>query len=529
MVASSPIEGTSSSPDALTNRQREVRERQQEDVALYRGVGLAADPAPKTTVFKVSKLDLTRGEHLPSNDFVADDASPIFPPQRIENEILGSSPTPSSARRVSRDASVDEDLTSSPLLESSALPMYRHQYEKPNNILAHDPSKAANIHKPFGNLKLGRLDEPQPEARGPTTEEEMKHSDKDVFVDAQAEPQPSEETFHSESQAEGHSAPTIPEISLIQATRTPNQEKGEERADPESSFRSESSKLSADDEQAAAQLIAEMESAQSQERQVQKTTDVKVNQRKRRASRPSQVPKKKAKICEPTSGKKTAQEAPMPHQSVADCVLISSKPVAASAQFFPSEPAIKRERSESPSAVTVIASVEESQNTGQGSVTRGRASRGKARATANSVPRRQSGRKPVIKEEATGDEERPLPKRRLRKLTEPIVAARESPLSSDPLHEESPWPVTLGSLAATGSRHASNQQSPQAKTGTEGPAPGLPDNPTSGIQDVLEGFRGMCDKVRAMTLRPEEERALVTILFESMQQAHEAGRRHSTA
>lgn len=527
MVASSPTDGTDPSPDALTDRQREVRERQQDDVAIYRGVGLRADPAPKPTEYKVSKLNLTRGEHLPSKDFVADDASPIFPPQRIESGILGSSPTPNSARRVSGDASVDEDLTSSPLLGSSALPIRPYQDEEPTDIVAHDSSKMAPNRKNCEKFELGRLDKPQPGAQGHETGEGMAHSDQDVFVDAQAEPPPSEETFHDNSQAEGHSAPTLPEITPIQATRTPSRKEGEKKANAESSFRSESSKFSTDDEQAAAQLIAEMESAHTQEGQVQKTVDVKVKQGKRKVSPPSHVSRKKAKICSPRSETATAAEVPTPHQSVVDCVLISSKPVPASAQSFWSESPIKRERSESPSATTVIASVEGSQSTSQGSVSRRRASKGKVGAPANSLPRRQSGRRPVIKPEANNDEERSLPKRRLRKLTEPSPVVRESPLSSDPLHEENPWPVTLSSSAATGSGRASTQQASQAKTDSARPAPGVADNSSSGIQDVLDGFRGMCDQVRAMTLRPEEERALVTILFESMQQAHEAGRRYS--
>lgn len=43
---------------------------------------------------------------------------------------------------------------------------------------------------------------------------------------------------------------------------------------------------------------------------------------------------------------------------------------------------------------------------------------------------------------------------------------------------------------------------------------------------MLRHFRGMLDQIKRITFGPEEERAMVGVLFESVKEVHEAGRRH---
>ena len=45
-------------------------------------------------------------------------------------------------------------------------------------------------------------------------------------------------------------------------------------------------------------------------------------------------------------------------------------------------------------------------------------------------------------------------------------------------------------------------------------------------QGILQRFHGMLDSIKRVTFRPEEERAVVGMLFECVKETHEAGRRH---
>lgn len=47
-------------------------------------------------------------------------------------------------------------------------------------------------------------------------------------------------------------------------------------------------------------------------------------------------------------------------------------------------------------------------------------------------------------------------------------------------------------------------------------------------QWILQGFKDLLQNVKRVTLGPEEERAMVGVLFESVKEVHEAGRRKAT-
>ncbi|CAD6590030.1 MAG: hypothetical protein ASARMPRED_004531 [Alectoria sarmentosa] len=48
-------------------------------------------------------------------------------------------------------------------------------------------------------------------------------------------------------------------------------------------------------------------------------------------------------------------------------------------------------------------------------------------------------------------------------------------------------------------------------------------------QGILQRFQSMLDNIKGVTFGPEEERAMVGILFESVKEVHEAGRRHKSS
>lgn len=69
-----------------------------------------------------------------------------------------------------------------------------------------------------------------------------------------------------------------------------------------------------------------------------------------------------------------------------------------------------------------------------------------------------------------------------------------------------------------------NQVDEEAQTEASGVVETEGDRPTA--QGMLQRFQSMLDNIKRVTFGPEEERAMVGILFESVKEVHEAGRRH---
>ena len=55
--------------------------------------------------------------------------------------------------------------------------------------------------------------------------------------------------------------------------------------------------------------------------------------------------------------------------------------------------------------------------------------------------------------------------------------------------------------------------------------PDVPSPPSAGRR-ILDGFKSLLGDIRRVCLRPEEERAVIGLLFESVSEVHEAGRRN---
>lgn len=72
--------------------------------------------------------------------------------------------------------------------------------------------------------------------------------------------------------------------------------------------------------------------------------------------------------------------------------------------------------------------------------------------------------------------------------------------------------------------YVANQIDAEAQTETSGVVETEGDSPTA--QGILQRFQGMLNNIKRVTFGPEEERRMVGILFESVKEVHEAGRRH---
>lgn len=587
-VESSPIAPEAIDSQHLTDRQKEVKERQaNEAAAMFPEISSTSRSSSRPIEYHLPKLVLKPTTKQDRRSGVNDEASPILPPDILMNDFLGSSPTPSSSKKE-KEQRYDDECPSSP------------PYVRPQSNEIHDVDMdltiGDNVYLTTGehdNHRTPIVNAESPIAKGSSEakgEREVMYevssllnrhleapasnvalvlpderilSDQHVFVDAPVEP------VAEQSMGE-------PEVSRVT-----------------DSFQSQkSAESTAADDQAAAQLIGEMERASSQH--VGATEDTIRSRartgRKRKSTfdHPPSANKKQRR----TSGSPSHQmiaTTTRPGVAVADCVMIDVREVEGGPGSCPH---IKRERSPSPSIITATQFEQETAPSRRKSGRPRRTSR-VSQLSQETPPIRRSPRETHVKiEPDLGIETTPIPysTRRSSRLSE--TSKRKGPRSTDgsqkkinPAVSEShdhssanPPKASKSGRPGQGCSHKVSQDQdsgldtdplgPSTNDGGAGmavdetraatsddrqarrvsqPQKGrlsLPDQASEGLESradaaleardevptaqwILQCFKNLLHNIKQVALGPEEERAMVGILFESVKEVHEAGRRNT--
>ena len=588
-VESSPLLPEAIESQFLTDRQKEVKERQgREAAAMFPEIRLSPRSASRPAEYSLPKLVLKSTQDQALTRSMNDESSPIFPPDVLMNEFLGSSPTPSSSKKGSNGQRSDDEPPSSPpvippkleLNKAINLPMVDEDNKDTvvagscisstttrNDALPvtkDSPTNASEraVMKEVTNLLNGQAEGVIPKAIH-VQADERSLSDFDVFVDASAEPmvdQPTNENSESE-------------VSRIM-----------------NSFQSEvSSHFSTEDDQVTAQLVGEMEQASSQH-----------------TSKPlPRIGRKRRSVFEhrPSSTKKIRRSTESPMQQhvestlkagvlVADCVMIDVR--AAAGEHVVNSQRIKRERSPSPSVITATQFENEMSTTRKRAERTRRTSRASLRGQEASSVRRSPRQIQVKMEQNVDDKGTPALPSKARKssrlsevsVNNPVTSASgshtknvrsmaeapgnaaakppkrslpgkrrqqrshdasqdyDSSLDTDPLTalvdgNDAELAVEVHQVAsADDERQRDHLQTPQkdrvalANCDTNGHqhragavVESLDEVPTA--QGILRGFKDMLQNLKQVSLGPEDERAVVGLLFESIREVHEAGRRNT--
>ena len=582
-VESSPLAPEAVDSQHLTARQKEVKDRQtSEAAAMFPEIRSTSRSSSRPAEYHLPKLVLKPSTKQAGRSTVDDETSPILPPDILMNDFLGSSPTPSSSRKGKDQGYEDEcpssppyvqpqsnqihdidmDLTIGDIVDSTTGENHEHVAANTNADLpitkgSSEISGEREVMNEVSSLLNGHIEASASTAVHVLPDERIL-SDQDVFVDAPAEP------IAELSMSE-------PEVSRVT-----------------DSFQSQNYSQSAtEDDQAAAQLIGEMQRASSQQEVATENTirSRSRTNRKRKSifDHPPSAIKKARRTSGPPAGQNTVAST-RPGVAVADCVMIDVREVEGRRE---AGPPIKKEGSPSPSIITATQFERE---TGSGPRQSGRPRRtsrvGQLSQETPSI--RKSLRETHVKTEPGVDvETTPMPygTRRSSRLTETYTrqglrstddSQRIDPALSEShdnsntnssktnksgrrrqrrSHEvsqdqesslvtDSPAPfanddgvemeVAETRAATSDDRQARRVSQPQKdqsslyglQSGPEAALEARNDVPTA--QWILQGFKDLLQNVKRVALGPEEERAMVGILFESVKEVHEAGRRNGT-
>ena len=587
-VESSPLAPEAVDSQHLTDRQKEVKERQTiEAAAMFPEIRSTSRSSSRPVEYHLPKLVLKPSTKQARRSTENDETSPILPPDILINDFLGSSPTPSSSKK-GRDQryddecpssppyippqsneihNIDMDLTNGDNVDLTTGESHKHKTsimnaESPITKGSSEVNGEREVMNEVLSLLNGHLEASASNAAHVLPDERVL-SDQDVFVDAPAEP------IAEQSMSE-------PEVSRVT-----------------DSFQGQNYSQSAtEDDQAAAQLIGEMERASSQQ---EGATEDTVKSRSRTGRKRKSIfdhPQSATKKPRRTSGSPAHQiivATTRPGVAVADCVMIDVREVEGGRG--PS-PHIKREGSPSPSIITATQFAQETTSSRRKSGRPLRTSR-VSQLSQETPSIRKSPRETHVKKEPGVDVEKtPMPysTRRSSRLSEtsmrqglrsidrsqkkinPAVSESHDNSSANPsktskagrrrqrrsqevsqdqessLDTESLAPSTNDDgveMAVDDTRAAPsddgqarrvsqpqkdrltlpNQPSDALQTGADAALEARDDVPTA--QWILQGFKDLLQNVKQVALGPEEERAMVGILFESVKEVHEAGRRNA--
>lgn len=587
-IESSPLAPEPIDSQYLTDRQREVKERQGLEAAMFPEIRSSPKSASRPADYTLPKLVFkTTGDPGPK-PAVDEQTSPMYPPDILMNEFLGSSPTPASSKKGTNGMGSLDGPPSSPPSVSSPLGIKRRIIEPPTSDSRHEAvtgtenristelldQSLSNIEKAsnsVGELGVHPKDLPT-SARAALQTEDRIMSDLDVFMDA-----PSELT---------ENLPEIVQWKDLSTVRNP-------------SPKADSSHSTSEDDQVTAQLVREMERASSQHSNKQVETEQPrsraPNKRKDPFGEDASAPKRVRSIPSSSDLPQHVQTSAA-GQAVAECVMIEVRPGYGKPPLSPLH--IKKERSQSPSGIADISPAEKSPVAGK----RLGQSRGKSRSSqisqkALSLPNslRQSQATPG------SDVNEPSTARKTQGIArEP--ARRKSALASNPSRPATSTPenaaLASGSLTTSGKRKASkywyytteephvedvqtifrakasrsnedvariarrhsgpsrspaSEQQQPARGQQDRSGAGAPDKgneaPTSNQGDercqpevaadvgtsvdpptaegIVAGFKRMLSNIKRVTLGREDEREISKLLFQSVAEVHEAGRRHT--
>lgn len=600
-IESSPLAPDPIGSQDLTDRQKEVRERQGLEAAMFPEIRSSPKSASRSVEYSLPKLVFKSDRGQSSKTAMDEQISPAYPPDMLMNNYLGSSPTPASSKKgTNGNGSVNDPPPSSPLVPSphkaigrTTPPMSLDRPEEATSTehfatsqsmkdknqptLERDQNVVLNsnsIKETASNVERPNND-PVPAVAVPEPEDRLM-SDFDIFVDAPSEPI-------------GIHPPSLQDIDMRKGGKT-DQVNG-------------LSKVTSEDDQVAAQLMSEMERASSQ-RSTKKEKAVKLV--------PNDSSKRKLPFHEDTAGRKRIRatptssqfgqqsQAPAAGQDVAECVMIDVRP--SKVQLPDGLVQVKKEKSPSPSVLANVGPARKSLIDRKGreqSLRRARPSQTGGKTSSNlSSPRQDQGTPESNVENASVTHDIGMGGR---KSARKSARLKDAVSSSPPGSTKSAPEATIsepGSLTNSGKRKASkfwyyvsegsedeggikgkedisDQVSAEVAAEEHGSAKSEPlahqqpllgppyttetrevqhhgsqdgtkkqDNERSGgeataevgmvvkaptAEGIVQGFRNMLSNIRRVTLGREDEREISKLLFQSMEELHEAGRRHTAS
>ena len=590
-IESSPLQPEPVESQYMTDRQKEVKERQcLEAAAMFPEIRSSPRTTSRPIDYSLPQLvlkstqDSTR-ERVPKST-THEGSSPTYLPDALMNEFLGSSPTPS-AKRLSDRRSDDDPPSSPPVIPpefqtnhlagaplanadhglvqetgNAEQTLGTHFAEKgPPGMKSCPPDGGSN-----GAVEDAHTLSSHQKSASQMTADPLPVSEFDIHVDAPSEPsldKPSSEHRDIQSNSIAHSSQS-----------------------------ENSSHFSVEDEQVTAQLITEMERASSQQLAKQDETAQlsRGATKKRKRNSDVVIAENKKKRISLSSNSQAAADVPMTGETVADCVMIDVREADRSRAMLPQK--VKRELSASPSMSTNIQAIEEMAVTERPPVDH------PMRSAANqslheeqdtpitvkkAIGRPRGSRNSQVKQEEAEQEQASgarkstrvserhnsqassqeptkggpwlalgkTPRRGMFKWLRRSSADSEELAISEPtassLNEKNVERVSGKTNVQNAQRDdplpASHRPEHQSRSHSEGhkssanqgdgemQAQGRGGFDTGGeeaasARGILEQFQSMLDNIKRVTLGPEEERAVVGMLFECVKETHEAGRRH---
>ena len=271
------------------------------------------------------------------------------------------------------------------------------------------------------------------------------------------------------------------------------------------SFESQSSFYSNDDEQISAQLAVDLERASSQ------VGSARSSKKRKRSVREPARESKKARGALHTQSCHVLVDAQGPHDFDKECVIIDTR----IAIDGPGQqcPPIKRERSPSPNSTHLSPQY---QDTGEDAVIPSKEIARKPEPDASNIPDGQ-----VEKVQASTQRSKQsstaqvTPSQRSSQRRSARLSGAVADFSSSGGERKSP--SHQQEKRGVGEASTTNASVEQAAGTAESTI-------TSSV--ILEGFQKLLQDVKRVRLGAEEERAMVTTLFECVSEVHEAGRRH---
>ncbi len=597
--SSSPLAPYADGSQLLTERQR------REATAIFPDIRSSPRSRSRTGDKRSPpKLVLSGSQHSHEN-LDADDSSPVLPSDdALMKDVLGSSPTPRSNRRVTLDLGSDFEPPSSPptapavvaAVQQLAPPLIpsrimQDQVKSTNpeeNLPGAEPEieevrlprKEPVLVQHLEEATVGKRLETviyntNPKLEGNTSNENnrvrsdiLPFSEVDMSVDAPSEPvveTPATESGAKSSLVEAASFLSDPPVTsyaheepeslkIVQQVATPiassnasTRDQGHAPPSPEAkissiidSFYDESTSFySNEDNQIAAQLVNDLERA-SQQASPQKKEHSGANSqlRKRRKRKiESGSLRRNPKRAKAAQGIEVVVETRKPGD-INDCVIVDNRRAVTSFSPLPQE--IKQERSPSPSGD--IAAVTKALKVKATPVRRTRSSTGGAPPTIeNLVPpsRRRKVGAYQVKRESDGDSGDivPPPIATLATLADEALPRALRKRSRQLKPQEAEFPQVAGSAgnsldeeehnpkrqARDTARHLKEQDAVMQQDDD----PEAPHAATSSAQPLLASLRMWIADVQRAVLEPEEEREVVSLMFESIREVHEAGRRNT--
>ena len=573
-IESSPFADEPADSQQLTDRQKEVKERQVSDVAMFPEIRSSPKSGSRHTHYELPRLKLKEDLELGAECGTDKPKTLVYSPEIPMTDFLGSSPTPMSSKKGTDSTGAHETPYPLPSLLPS-LTIFNQQVALSEKLerqtepplLDHDQrtgdicmditlplesncsSSDVNISSsqaPPRHAENGSTLEPKPPA---IKADDPVLSDSDVFVDALAGP--------------------IGETLAIGDAIEPGKFCNPHRANNVSQPANE-------EDQVTAQLVNEMERASSQQESKQEhAIDAKPGSEKKRKNVFGEVTRshKKARSNIDLLDRQRGPEMPQV-QEFAECVLINVRQTREKDNSSLSH--VKTERSPSTCPLADIpverdvpvpthragrrsgkkplrqmSHLDSSPSSSRSSARKSARLTGTPRSspqTANPAPveneatrpdlvtktgrRRASKRWFWMTEEPREDNNQAVTNADADSMIrpDPKVTARQDQSSSWQESEHSQHPSR--EAAEVGESQEGGTRIPLHKDGdglsqVEAPeASARSDPPTA--EGILQGFKRMLESIKRVALGREEEREMVGVLFESVKEVHEAGRR-STA